>query len=328
MIMNSNVDFKGMKILFVWSGLNGYMGYCWRELAKREGVEIKIVVDTANKYFGGQFNPLVVLDELDWHENLEDVVEYKPDVVFIVGWRNKICRKAAVMRWGNAKKVCCFDMPWEWTARKIAARFVLWKYLRGFDAAFVPGKTSWLYARWLGFKRERIYSGLYSTDLSRFRNHTGGGGFMFVGRRAKEKGIDVLEEAFLRYKSMGGSWRLEIVNGVAPKEIGNVYCKADCFVLPSIWEPWGVVMLEAAAAGVPVICTDKCGARHELLDGNGIVVTAGSAVRLADAMLRMEAMGNDGRVAMGEKGIPLAKKFSAESWADRVERLIYELSLG
>ena len=31
--MDRNGDFKGMRMLFVWSGLNGYMGYCWRELS-------------------------------------------------------------------------------------------------------------------------------------------------------------------------------------------------------------------------------------------------------------------------------------------------------
>ena len=58
------------RILFVWSVLNGYMGYCWRELARRDGVDVKVVVDVENKYFGGGFNPEEVLRGLDWQTSL------------------------------------------------------------------------------------------------------------------------------------------------------------------------------------------------------------------------------------------------------------------
>ena len=316
--MSSNGDIRCVKILFVWSGLNGYMGYCWRELSKCEGIEVKIVVDTANKYFGGHFNPSIVLNGLEWYDNLEDVGNLNLDVVFIVGWRNRICRKASVMKWGGAKKVCCFDMPWEWSMRKIAARFVLWRYLRNFDAAFVPGQSAKVYARWLGFKCECIFTGLYSTTLGRFCNHIGGAGFLFVGRRAKEKGIDILEKAFLRYKAMGGTWRLEIVSGVSPDVIGDVYAKADCLILPSIFEPWGVVLLEAAAAGIPIICTDKCGARYEVFDGNGFVVKAGSVAKLADVMLKISCMADECRREMGVRGRILSEEYSCENWTRRV----------
>ena len=33
-----------MKILFVWTGLTSYMGDCWRELAGRKDVDLKVVV--------------------------------------------------------------------------------------------------------------------------------------------------------------------------------------------------------------------------------------------------------------------------------------------
>lgn len=308
------------RVLFVWSGLNGYMGDCWRELSTRDGMDVKIAVDIENKYFGGAFNPEEVLRGLDWHDNLASIGSnsWTPDIVFIVGWHNKMCRIAASMDWGRAKKVCCFDMPWEWRFRKFIARIILWRYLRMFDAAFVPGAASYAYARWLGFGRWRIYTGLYGTNTKRFTEHSGGAGLLFVGRDAPEKGLDVLRRAHEAYKASGGSWGLRIVNGVSPDSLGGIYADADCFVLPSRWEPWGVVLVEAAAAGLPIICTDKCGARHEVVKGNGIVVNSDDVKSLADAITQLAEMSRTEREALGGAGKALAAQYSCEAWADRV----------
>ena len=320
-----------MKLLFVWSGLNGYMGDCWRELAKADGVELKVAVDTSGALYGGHFDVDDVMRGLDWSESLPS--DWTPDVVFTVGWHNALCRAAALRDWGeNTRKVCCFDMPWEWRIRKFAARFMLWRYLRRFDAALIPGKATEAYARWLGFRRDRIFKGMYGTNITRMGPHVGGRGFLFVGRDAPEKGLDVLREAHGIYRANGGTWDLRIVCGVAPSELGPIYGEADCFVLPSLYEPWGVVLVEAAAAGLPIICTDKCGARYEVVKGNGIVVPAGDAAVLAEAMERISSVGV-GELGVGELGVrelgvgdridgelgrELAKPYSCEAWAKRV----------
>ena len=301
-----------MKVLFVWSGLTGYMGDCWRELAKAPGVELRVSVDTSGSLCGGRFEAGDVMRGLDWSENLP--TDWTPDIVFTVGWRNPLCRAAALREWGGrTRKVCCFDMPWEWRFRKIAARFVLWRYLRRFDAAFVPGAVARQYAHWLGFRQ--VYDGLFATNLRRFGAHVGGRGFLYVGRESAEKGLDVLRAAYERYRLEGGTWPLEIVNGVSPDALGPIYAGADCFVLASRYEPWGVVLVEAAAAGLPIICTDACGARHEVVRGNGIVVKAGSVQELAAAMA--EVSGGARRFDL-EAGRQLATSYSCEAWTERV----------
>lgn len=309
-----------MKVLFVWPGLTGYMGDCWRELAKRDGVELKVAVDLSETHFGGGFKVEEVLYSLDWSQELSS--EWIPDTVFTVGWHNKLCRQAALkyskLKAQNSKLklICCFDMPWEWRLRKIAARFVLGRYLRRFDAAFVSGVSAARYARWLGFAESDVFKGLFATNTRRFDGqHKGGGGFLYVGREVQEKGIDVLQAAHERYRAQGGKWPLKIVNGVSPDELGSVYSKADCFVLASRWEPWGVVLVEAAAAGLPIICTDKCGARHEVVKGNGLVVKAGDADAMAEAMLKVERGEADIHPELGKE---LTKPYSCEAWADRV----------
>lgn len=311
-----------MRVLFVWSGLSGYMGDCWRELAEMDGVELKVSVDIHSGLAGGRFDAAEVMRDLDWSDTLPSGT-WSPDVIFTVGWHNALCRAAALREWSpRTRKVCCFDMPWEWRLRKIAARFVLWRHLRRFDAAFVNGASAAKYARWLGFRGERLYTGLIATNLRRFGEHVGGGGFLYVGRESSEKGLDVLRAAHARYREQGGTWPLRIVNGVSPDALGPIYAAADCFVLASRYEPWGVVLVEAAAAGLPIICTDACGARHEVVKENGIVVKAGDLTALANAMSEVSAGTRTFDLDLGRR---LAVDYSCEAWAKRVATICKEL---
>ncbi|MBR4354744.1 MAG: glycosyltransferase family 4 protein [Kiritimatiellae bacterium] len=305
-----------MKILFVWPGITGYMGDCWRELAGRPDVELKVAVDLGEKYFGGAFKADEVMRGLDWSDKLPD--DWRPDVVFTVGWRNAMCKEAARRDWNGAKKICCFDLPWRWSLRKIAARAVLRHYLRQFDGAWVPGQAAARYAKWLGFREERIFRGLFGTNLERFGAWRGGAGFLQVGREAREKGVDVLRAAHELYRQRGGAWGLKVVSTSSPDEVARYYAQADAFILASREEPWGVVLAEAAGAGLPIICTNRCGARHEVVADNGFIVRAGKVEELAAAMARMERLDAAKRRAMGEAGRKLAANFSCPAWADRV----------
>jgi len=71
-----------------------------------------------------------------------------------------------------------------------------------------------------------------------------------------------------------------------PAELPAIYAAADLFVLPSRHEPWGVVVNEAMAAGLPVVLSDRVGAAEDLVrDGaNGRLVPAGDAARFAAAI--------------------------------------------
>ena len=73
-----------MKILFVWSGLTGYMGAGWRRLSEK--AELKVSVDVGEKTFGGRFQAEKVMAGIDWSDRLPE--GWRPDVVFVVGWHN------------------------------------------------------------------------------------------------------------------------------------------------------------------------------------------------------------------------------------------------
>ena len=69
------------------------------------------------------------------------------------------------------------------------------------------------------------------------------------------------------------------------KDLANIYRAIDVFVMPSLWEGLSLAMLEAMAAGLPMVATDVGGARDVLGDSvRGILVPAGDAGALAQAI--------------------------------------------
>jgi glycosyltransferase involved in cell wall biosynthesis len=170
--------------------------------------------------------------------------------------------------------------------------------------------------------------------------------FVFAGRLTPEKGVDVLAAAYGEYRQMVESpWPLlvcgtgplsstlralpgvESMGFVQPAELPQVFSRAACLVLPSTFEPWGVVVHEATAAGLAVVCTSACGAATRLvLDGyNGAVVAPADASGLASALARI-ANADDVRLAeMSRRSVELAGQFTPQRWAryliDRIPQL-------
>lgn len=108
--------------------------------------------------------------------------------------------------------------------------------------------------------------------------------FLFVGRFSPEKNVMLMLRAFSRIKAESaadwglilvgnGPQRKEIEDYVSKHELKNVtlpgfkekndlslfYALSDVFVLPSISEPWGLVVNEALASELPVIVSNRCG---------------------------------------------------------------------
>lgn len=71
-------------------------------------------------------------------------------------------------------------------------------------------------------------------------------------------------------------------------ELPEIFSNADVLVAPSIWyETFGFTVLEALSYGVPVIVSDHVGAKDVIGDG-GIVIQAGSAEALKEAMINVK----------------------------------------
>jgi glycosyltransferase involved in cell wall biosynthesis len=165
--------------------------------------------------------------------------------------------------------------------------------------------------------------------------------FLFAGRLVSEKGVFDLLRAYgtlaseIR-KEMGlifvgdGSARSALIQSAATIDPGSIqlvgfaqreklaayYALADIFVFPTHTDPWGLVVNEAMACGLPIISSDAAGCVADLVENgwNGRVVSVGDIGQLASAM---DELAGDGqlRSLMGERSRERIEQYSPEAWA-------------
>jgi phosphatidylinositol alpha-mannosyltransferase len=167
---------------------------------------------------------------------------------------------------------------------------------------------------------------------------------LFVGRLDKRKGFLTLLESFIKlkpdypqlqlqvigpfeskachpYQKMAqacGVTDIEFVGYVSPEQLPDYYHQADLFCAPSIgFESFGIVLLEAMAAGLPVVASDIAGYRSLVSDGQeGLLVPPGQSGPLANALRRL--LDNPyQRQKMGQHGRLKANQYSWDYIVDR-----------
>ncbi len=105
---------------------------------------------------------------------------------------------------------------------------------------------------------------------------------------------------------------------VQPHDLPDLMSGASGFSLPSRLEPGGVVIQEAAAAGLPLICSDACGASVHLLRDcfNGFTFPVGNAAALAERMARITLLDDEQRVAMAEHSFQRSRQYTPQRWVN------------
>jgi glycosyltransferase involved in cell wall biosynthesis len=128
------------------------------------------------------------------------------------------------------------------------------------------------------------------------------------------------EEPALRAlaESVGGN-QIRFVGFQNQSELPAMYAAADVFVLPSDAEPWGLVINEVMAAGVPVIVSSEVGAAPDLVEGKGtgIVFPCGDVDALADALRELLAS-SELRQKMGERGREVIREWDVDKCAEGI----------
>ncbi len=95
-------------------------------------------------------------------------------------------------------------------------------------------------------------------------------------------------------------------------------------MLPSHFEPWGVVVHEFAATGMPIVSSDVVGACTAFLknDYNGYRYSGGNVAALKAALEKIMALPPDRLVTMGDRSYELSKQISPSTWAAAVGQLL------
>jgi glycosyltransferase involved in cell wall biosynthesis len=173
----------------------------------------------------------------------------------------------------------------------------------------------------IGFPQEKIVPFGYYLDVQPLaeaaaaRRADGVIRFVSAGQLIRRKGIDLLVKACSTLPTAG--WRLDIYgdgperqalerlvgqlqlaervmfHGVIPSDaVRAVLSEADCAVLPSRFDGWGMLVNESLAVGTPVICTDACGGAAIVKDEqSGCVVPSDRVAPLAAALANAMAKG-------------------------------------
>lgn len=156
---------------------------------------------------------------------------------------------------------------------------------------------------------------------------------LFVGRLSRQKGITDLIKASTMLpaemkivlcasspdtpeieqevqEQVQGKTNIIWLNYMLPREdVIQLYTHARLFVCPSIYEPFGLINLEAMACHTPVVATAVGGIKEVVVHGEtGFLVTPGSPAELAQAIMKVwenpalaEKMGKAGRKRVEEK---------------------------
>jgi len=347
-----NNNGQQMKILVLYEELAWYFVNCLNEVAGNFKAQILVICKRPNNTAPFSFNyvhpdiRILVREDLNEAQLTEEVEAFRASGIFVGGWSHKPYLRLIKKM---APRTCAIGFDNQWTG-SLKQRLGSW-YFRLFikpymNCAFVPGKEQALFASHLGFTGERITSGAYCCDHKLFSAyHEKYRGpkevsfprrFLFTGRYAAEKGVQDLWQAFIEWQQKDpNEWELwclgkgELEPPAHPKikhfgfvqaaEMDEIIKNTGVFVLPSTFEPWGVVVHEYASAGYPLLCSDRTGAAGTFLEEgrNGFLFEAGNKAQLTEKMNKFSTLNQKELMAMAEHSVKMAAKITPAMWAER-----------
>ncbi|MDX1521945.1 MAG: glycosyltransferase family 4 protein [Anaerolineae bacterium] len=177
---------------------------------------------------------------------------------------------------------------------------------------------------------------------------------LFVGRLDERKGFHILLDSFCQLKPVYPNLRLKVVGPfdphthphyrhlvhassttgiefvgyVSPEALPDVYLQADIFCAPSLGcESFGIVLLEAMAAGLPIVASDIPGYRSVISHGRqGYLVPPNQPQALSRALAALIQAPHQ-RASMGACGRATAEQYRWDKIVDRIIS-VYHQALG
>ena len=257
----------------------------------------------------------------------------------------------------NPKKLKESENPLKFLLKKLLVRKC--------SAFFANGGVGRLYGLKLGISEEKIYNQYLSVDLKKFmlglpskkairnkiRENYGipADAFLilFIGRLIKKKGILDLIKVFNDISPGNPDYYLMIIGDgilrnyvktlikdnknaryagfVDYDEIWKYYYASDIFVLPTYDDPWGLVINEALACGLPVITTTSAGAYLDLIQVGmtGFLYDAGDVAKLKELLLRVRKCDS---WSFYENAIKIISRWSLDNSKTSFEKMIKKIA--
>lgn len=342
-----------MTILFLYTELANYFLAGVKELSKN-GHSIHIVRWPVNKEapFEFQFPENVTVYDRDKYSTKALVgltASIHPQLIIASGWMDSGYSKVCRIFKSSVPTILTMDNQWHDTLRQKVMRLIApWKIHRVFSKIWVPGAPQKEYALKLGFREEDISTGFYCADTTLFsplaEARTKAAKYphrlMYIGRYIHAKGMDLLFKAWMEiceeeqhdwelwcagtgelYDQRPDHPQIKHLGFLQPIELKDHLQNAGVFVLPSRFEPWGVVVHEMAVAGFPLIGSSAVGSATQFLQEgkNGYLFQNESFSELKSALKRMINLSDEELKNMAVKSHQLGISYTPKMWAKKVE---------
>jgi len=345
-----------INIAFLFSELSEYFINCVKCLETNKGLNINVIHWRINQ--DAPFNlglSSYYIEKSNFKDNSDlkfHISNFEPAIIFTSGWMDKDYIKilqAYKKSHPNVISIIGLDNPWKANVKqKLSSLIFKITLKKTFDYAWVPGQKQVQFAKHLGFKKENIKTGFYSADIANFtkayENKSQTKRLIFAGRYAPEKGLLELIQAF---QNLGkDDWELHCLGTgplrnqipeikgvkhygfVQPADLPNIMKEGGVFILPSKFEPWGVVVHEFAAAGFPMVLSDQVGAGEMFLEEglNGFTFSWQKENDLENTLQKIMSLPNEQLLDMGKKSHEFAQRITPELWANTLMEIIEESS--
>jgi glycosyltransferase involved in cell wall biosynthesis len=279
--------------------------------------------------------------------NLAD--DLLPNVLVCSGWSDREYNEiASGLKIKNTTVVLCFDNLYQANLKQLfLLPFARRIFKKRYSVAWVPGNGQAKFAEKLGFSENHIFKGFYSIDTTKYRGwYQENLGkkhkqfpkvFLCIARYIPQKGLEYLWRAFIEViEEENSDWQLYCAGAgemfefriehdkikhlgfVQPAEFEKLVSECGVFVLPSLFEPWGVAVNEFAAAGFPLLLSNKVGSGEEYLrEGvNGYTFEPANVKSIKKALKNIMNKSDAELLKLGEESNRMSDKYNAALWSD------------
>lgn len=327
------------------------MGYnigCFRELVSR-GYDVHCVRWDKNKktpyepmnekgisfYLRSEYTSIEIVE-------LANIIQ--PKLILVSGWMDKDYLKVCKIYKNKIPVISGLDNWWKGTFKQYLASFLSPFLIKPyFNYLFVPGEYQFKFARKLGYSERQILTGLYTCNNKIFNNPFNDNiiankKIIYVGRFVEIKGVLPFVKCFSEIVDQIPDWSLELYgNGelksellkfrssqikiydfVEPEILANKFKEASVFCLPSLHEPWGLVVHEAACSRLPLLVSKNIGACTAFFDENGYSFDIENPEDVKSKILKICNESDDTLINYSNKSYELSKNISPQIWADQL----------
>lgn len=264
------------------------------------------------------------------------------DVAAWTAWLWAALRRRARILWAESN---VFDHPRRFY-RELPKRL----FVAGCDLAHVYGTSSQAYVASLGLPEHRIVTKRAVADVRRLLDASpeacqkpASKLLLYVGRFSPEKNLAFLLRAFAAVSQdrtapgmilalvgygpleqelrrlaadLGAGDLVQFWGPASQEELPRLYRKADVFILSSVRDTWGLVVLEAMLSGLPVLVSQRCGCARDLVTPEtGWMFSPYDQAGLTQLLEEVSRIPRTTLESMGRRAAALASTYSPENCA-------------